>query len=514
MPEHDFSEIAKLSERFSKDPKSRIFVQLADAYRKNGMIDEALEVLKQGLKFHPQYPLAHLIMGRCYFDKRLYAQAKESFETVIKFDPQNIVALRTLVQVTENLKDDAGQIAAYKGLLAVDPTDTGAREKLNVLEAALKKQSFYTVTMAEEYEHQGNLAEALKIYQQMSFNDPTDLGLQEKVSELKQKLSGSTTSEAPAKPKSEAKVEGLEQFESYIKPHEINLNEQQAPSVKDKAVISEISIDAKKPAAPPEKPATPVSMAPELVSSVTDFILNQTPPSKDKAVISEIAIDAKTPAAPPVEPLPKAPVVETETKIPESPPEVPAEPVPVSDILAAEPVAEPVMESQPELPAEPVPVSEILTNEPIPPTVEEEVMSLTDILSEIPPAVETTPTAEKPAAEIPMSAVEPINEPVASEPAPVTPPAADVEEVLPLADVLASSSETETKPVEPPAFEPEPVIPSTAEMPTPPTVTETAPETAPIPPAEEPKPAEDESTKKPKEEDFKSFQDWLSGLLK
>ena len=478
MPEHDFSEIAKLSERFSKDPKSRIFVQLADAYRKSGMIDEALEVLKQGLKFHPQYPLAHLIMGRCYFDKRLYTQAKESFETVIKFDPQNIVALRTLVQVTENLKDDAGQIAAYKGLLAVDPTDAGAREKLNALEAAQKKQSFYTITMAEEYERQGNLAEALKIYQQMSFTDPTDLVLQEKVSGLKQMLAGSAVPEEPVKPKSDTKVEGLEQFESYIKPHEIDFNAQKTPPVVEKTVSSE----EKKPVITPEKPAIPVPTAPELVSSVTDFILDQSPPVEKKAVISEIDIDEKKPVAPPVEP----PVLEAETTAPVSPPTPPAEPIPVSDILTEEPIPTAV-----------------------PPTVEEEVMSLTDILSEAPPAQETTPAADKPAVEVPLAA-EPISEPVVPEPAPVPSPSAEKEEVLSLSDVLVSPPETETKPVEPPASEP--FTPPAAE--TPPAVSEATPEAAPSPPAEEPNPAEDDSAKKPKEEDFKSFQDWLSGLLK
>lgn len=456
------------------------------------MIDEALEVLKQGLKFHPQYPLAHLIMGRCYFDKRLYTQAKESFETVIKFDPQNIVALRTLVQVTENLKDEAGQIAAYKGLLAVDPTDAGAREKLNVLEAAQKKQSFYTITMAEEYERQGNLAEALKIYQQMSFTDPTDLVLQEKVSGLKHMLAGSAVPEEPVKPKSDTKVEGLEQFESYIKPHEIDFNAQKTPPVVEKTVSS----DEKKPVIPPEKPAAPVSTAPELVSSVTDFILDQTPPAEKKAVISEIDIDGKKPVEPPettvttahspVESTTVVPDLENETVAPVSPPISPAEPIPVSDILTEEPI-----------PAA------------VPPTVEEEVMSLTDILSETPPAQATAPAADKPAVEVPPAA-EPISEPVVPEPAPVPSPSAEKEEVLSLSDVLASPPETETKPVEPPA--PESVTPPAVE--TPPAVSEAAPEAAPSPPAEEPNPAEDDSAKKPKEEDFKSFQDWLSGLLK
>ena len=116
MGEKDFSEIARLSERLNKDPKSRIFVQLADAYRKSNMIDEALEILNKGLTFHPNYPLAHLILGKCHFDKRQYEQAKESFEKTLSYDPHNIVALRMLAQTCEVTKDEDGQIKASQGI--------------------------------------------------------------------------------------------------------------------------------------------------------------------------------------------------------------------------------------------------------------------------------------------------------------------------------------------------------------------------------------------------------------
>lgn len=484
MADQDFSEIARLSERFSKDPKSRIFVQLADAYRKNGMVDEALEVLKQGLKHHPQYPLAHLIMGRCYFDKRLYTQAKESFETTIKYDPQNIVALRTLVQVTENLKDEAGQIAAYKGLLAVDPTDNIAREKLNALEAMQKKQSFYTITMAEEYERQGNLTEALKIYEQLSFTDPTDLVIQERLKSLRQRLNAPV--ETPVT-KGETRVEGLEQFESYIKPHEINLNAQPASPTAEKAVISEIAMETKETAVPPEiktEPAAPVVSAPasaELVSSVTDFILQQPP------------------AAVPETETPEPPVQKEAVEPPSSEEAVSMiqEPVSVQDVTAS---------ANPSEPPATIPISELLS-EPVEPEIptgteaQEEIMSVTDLLSETVPTVE--PTAPSAETDVEKSAVVEKNE----EPSSSASAAAPVEEeVLSLTDILETSKETEAPPEVPAADDAGPVL-SEETAPAP----ETAPDQAAAP---ETQPAEEEPAKKPKEEDFKSFQDWLSGLLK
>lgn len=487
MADQDFSEIARLSERFSKDPKSRIFVQLADAYRKNGMVDEALEVLKQGLKHHPQYPLAHLIMGRCYFDKRLYTQAKESFETTIKYDPQNIVALRTLVQVTENLKDEAGQIAAYKGLLAVDPTDNIAREKLNALEAMQKKQSFYTITMAEEYERQGNLTEALKIYEQLSFTDPTDLVIQERLKNLRQRLN--TSVETPVT-RSETKVEGLEQFESYIKPHEINLNAQPAPPTAEKAVISEIAMETKETAMPSESRTEPAAPAAEpsasagLVSSVTDFIIQQ-PPATAPEAETVVPIDRKEMAEPPS-----------------------AEPS-VSMIQETVPVPDAIAPAGPSEPPATIPISELLSEptEPEVPTgteAEEEIMSVTDLLSEAAPTVEATAKSADPVVEK-SADVEKIEEP--SSPASAVVPTGE-EEVLSLTDILETSKETETPPEVPAAD-------NAGSAPAPSVETAPTPETAPDQTtAPETRTTEEEAVKKPKEEDFKSFQDWLSGLLK
>jgi tetratricopeptide (TPR) repeat protein len=509
MAEQDFSEIAKLSERFSKDPKSRIFVQLADAYRKNNMVDEALEVMKQGLQYHPQYPLAHLIMGRCFFDKRQFTQAKESFEKVIRIDPQNIVALRMLAQVCENLKDETGQIAAYKGLLTVDPLDTMAKDRLTALEVLQKKPAFYTITMAQEYERQGNLAEALKVYENLGFSDPTDLVIQDKVRELKQKASTVTPAAASAPPKKDEKVEGLEQFESYLKPHEVDINAPPHAAAGEKAVISEmpeikpaepIPRAAQKPLAsePPvsAKPETPTPAPPtpesaDLLASVTDFMLDKSPTAPTKIEPKETK--AEKPA-----------VVEPKPTVSEPAREPTGEVAALSDLLAVDVPA----------PAETKPsVSE-----------DEDVVSLTDLLIEEP----KSPKTKLPLTGIELPAENPVlpevkaEEPAATSPAtPVESPAP--EEVVSISDLLETQPEVKetSAPVgevapsgtvsETPAVDQPPVASEPPSAGIEPKAAEGEPK---VPGGDEPKPESDEESKKPKEEDFKSFQDWLSGLLK
>lgn len=197
MPEKDFSEIARLSERYNKDPESRIFVQLADAYRKNSMIDEALDVLNNGLRYHPQYALAYLIMGKCFFDKRMFLEAKESFEKTLSMDPQNIVALRMLAQTCELVQDREGQITAYRSILNLDPFDAAAKENFERLTEVQKKEPLYTIPMAQEYERQNDLPRALEIYEHLLANNPADVSLQTRINELKETLAGGKPEVAP-----------------------------------------------------------------------------------------------------------------------------------------------------------------------------------------------------------------------------------------------------------------------------------------------------------------------------
>ena len=39
---------------YSQDPTSRVFAPLGETYRKLGKLDEAIEVLNEGMKTHPK----------------------------------------------------------------------------------------------------------------------------------------------------------------------------------------------------------------------------------------------------------------------------------------------------------------------------------------------------------------------------------------------------------------------------------------------------------------------------
>ncbi len=437
MAERDFSDIARLSERFNKDPTSRIFVQLADAYRKNKMIDEALEVLNQGIEHHPNYPLAHLIRGKCLFDMHSYNQAKEAFEKTISLDPENVVAYRMLAQTCAFLKDDEGLITAYKGILAIDPHDATAKEQLATLASEEQKTPMYTVSIAQEYENQGNLKKALEVYEHLLYTDPSDLLLQQKVKALKGSLE-------------------QEQKEPQ-------------PAAQETYRLEDITHESDIPPMETEAAEPPQDRTPEVVQE----------PAKEEVISLEELLAEKAAEAPPAsesEPQPprEPEVQETVSEVPpELHPEVPERPEVVLEETLIPPPEKPV--TTPDQEPETVPKMEAIDSE--------EILKLIE-----------TPGAPEPESKPPETTEDIIIERT-SEPSPP-------ETTTEISEVPDTQEPTREKIEEPPVEE---AIPTQEEI-----SASTSEPTEQLSEVE----AESEKPKKPKDEDFQSFKDWLSGLLK
>lgn len=120
---HEESEIAKLTERIAKDPKSKLFVPLAEEYKKAGDMEMALHVLSEGLKNNPGYVTAKSFLGRLLIEKGNLAGAKKEFEEVVKAIPDNLLAQRKLGDINALQGNTAGALAHYKAALALTPKD-------------------------------------------------------------------------------------------------------------------------------------------------------------------------------------------------------------------------------------------------------------------------------------------------------------------------------------------------------------------------------------------------------
>ncbi len=411
MAETDFGEIERLNEKLRRDPKSRIFAQLADAYRRNGMVDEALEVLKTGLDVHPNYATAHLVLARCYIDKHLHEMAKDSLKKVVTLDPQSMVGYRLLAQICEKLGDENDLILAYKGITALDQTDVETKKKLEeLLKKKAEEDVLASLSLAREYENQGYFEKALEIYKKLSYHDPGDIELQNKVKELSDKVMKVATKEPEV-----VKVEGLE---------------------------------------------TTVTFEPTVTTEVEEDKLDKLPP------LEELLPTEK----------------KVEEFIPEAKPEKAVEPA--AEVLIPEPEKEEIK-----------PVVETKIQEPVIEKVEE-IQEITKEISEV------KPEGEKEAVEItPLETLLEKSEPtpsVAEQPVKL-----DKEEISEIDKFLATPEE------KPEASKPEEPVSSLESL-----LKEEPKEKQPKSEVEPQKPPVEKPSERPKGDDFQSFQEWLSGLLK
>jgi len=78
--------IEKCQKIMESDPNSQIFAALADAHRKKGELDKAFRICQNGLKIHPSYGAAHLVMAKINMDRGLYDWAETEIKKAIELD--------------------------------------------------------------------------------------------------------------------------------------------------------------------------------------------------------------------------------------------------------------------------------------------------------------------------------------------------------------------------------------------------------------------------------------------
>jgi len=118
------SRLESLEARWESDKGSRIFLQLADEYRRLGRLEDAAKVLQEGLQASPGHLGARVARGRCLIDLGRAQEAVADLEKVIQADPTQMVAYRLLVQAyiqTGDGKTAGERLRVYSLLNDADP---------------------------------------------------------------------------------------------------------------------------------------------------------------------------------------------------------------------------------------------------------------------------------------------------------------------------------------------------------------------------------------------------------
>lgn len=126
-----------LRERWEAEPGSRVFLQLADEYRRLGRTEEAARVLEEGLEQSPNHLAAQVALGRCRLDLGRPGEAAALLERVVESDPTQMVAYRLLVEayLRQGRAAEARQrLGIYSLLNDSDPEIAELRRRIGELD--------------------------------------------------------------------------------------------------------------------------------------------------------------------------------------------------------------------------------------------------------------------------------------------------------------------------------------------------------------------------------------------
>ncbi|MCK4723353.1 MAG: tetratricopeptide repeat protein, partial [Dehalococcoidia bacterium] len=101
-----------------------------EASIKLGYLDYAIAAAKRLLESLPGHIPARCLLGQALFEKELLDEARQQFEAVLQFDPENTVAREGLGRTYRREGDLARAIQEYERALHIQPTDRRLKETL------------------------------------------------------------------------------------------------------------------------------------------------------------------------------------------------------------------------------------------------------------------------------------------------------------------------------------------------------------------------------------------------
>ncbi|MFL5482678.1 MAG: tetratricopeptide repeat protein [Gemmatimonadaceae bacterium] len=119
----DYDRLRELQEKFEENPR-RYFAPLANEYRKGGQPRRAIEICRAQLAQMPGHMSGQIVFGQALYEAGEFDEARQVFERALTLDPENLIALRTLGDMSLQSGDTVQARSWYMRLLDADPKDT------------------------------------------------------------------------------------------------------------------------------------------------------------------------------------------------------------------------------------------------------------------------------------------------------------------------------------------------------------------------------------------------------
>jgi tetratricopeptide (TPR) repeat protein len=124
--------IEKCQRILETDPNSQIFAALAEALRRKGELDKAFRVCQGGLRLHPSYVSAHIVMAKINLDRGLYDWAEAEVKRAIEIEGNSRTIELLLAEIYIYKGEFANAIKLLKKLSGADPNNIQIKKLLEI----------------------------------------------------------------------------------------------------------------------------------------------------------------------------------------------------------------------------------------------------------------------------------------------------------------------------------------------------------------------------------------------
>ena len=171
--------------------ESPAFARHGEALFREGSTEEALRILREGVKLHPGYITGFLVLSRIYKETGHFTEARSELETVLRLDGRCPAARDMLSGIEEARRERPKpvRVAARVDHLAKAALPIPAE----IVEEDFEEEDgggvealphVATVTLAEIYFQQGLKEQALQIYRQLLERHPDDETVRKRLGEI------------------------------------------------------------------------------------------------------------------------------------------------------------------------------------------------------------------------------------------------------------------------------------------------------------------------------------------
>ncbi len=141
--------IAKCEKILGADEKSQIFAALAEAYRKRGELQKAQDVCLRGLKIHPNYASARIVMAKIFIAYENFDSAWQELQKAMTSSgrTRNTDILESEILIRGGKKSEARAI--LEKLYSSDPDDESIRNLMTLLGEERPSRSSPAIVMPD-----------------------------------------------------------------------------------------------------------------------------------------------------------------------------------------------------------------------------------------------------------------------------------------------------------------------------------------------------------------------------